>query len=241
MTAVLRSLPFTLAARLLPVLVLAVLGSTMTSGTHSDAHTKTAAPDPGPSGSSSSGSPTTTTSVAYAKPPEPCTSVPPSVVKNLVPGAKTAGVALKTTDARRRTGCSWNALKGYDYRWLDVSFEVSATIAEADTAFTQQVKQTGAGPASGVGDEVQAIGTLTTDSGQQTRQAVVIARKGNAVVTVTYNGSNFETKKAPADAVIRKGAFKAATSAVAALGTGGTAGSAGSTAAAGTGSSLAGS
>jgi hypothetical protein len=213
---VLRSLPFTLAARLLPVLVLALVGWTMAPGTQSDARAK-AAPQSASGAPSARGTATSATG-SYGKPPEACGALPASVVKALVPGAKTAGTALKSSDSERRTGCSWNALKGYDYRWLDVSFEVAESEAAANAVFDQQVKQTDAGPASGVGDEVQAIGALTKEDGQQTRQAIVIARKGNAVVTVTYNGSNFDTKKAPADSVIRKGAFKAATAAVAALG-----------------------
>lgn len=210
----LSSLPFTLAARLLPVLVLALVGWTMTSGARPDARGKNAEIAAAPHAAS----PGQRAATAYDEPPEACKALPASVVKALVPGAKTAGVDLKSSDPDRRTGCSWNALKGYDYRWLDVSFEVTGTQTAADRAFEQQVKQADAGPASGVGDEVQAIGTLTKDDGQQTRQAIVIARKRNAVVTVTYNGSNFGTKKAPTDSVIRKGAFQAATAAVAALG-----------------------
>jgi hypothetical protein len=216
MNVVLSSLPVTLAARLLPVAVLATVGWTMTSGTHPAAPVKVSAAPPQ---QSPSVQPTTST-VAYSKPPSACTSLPASVVKSLVPGANTAGSALTTSDPMRRTGCSWNALQGYDYQWLDVTFEVSASVAEARTAYAAQAKQAGATTASGVGDAVSAIGQLTTTGGQQTRQAVVIALKGNEVVTVTYNGSNFSTKQAPSDAVIRSGAFKAATAAVAALGSG---------------------
>jgi hypothetical protein len=39
----------------------------------------------------------------------------------------------------------------------------------------------------------------------------------NALVTVTYNGSDFESKKAPSTDEINKGAIKAAKEAVAAL------------------------
>jgi hypothetical protein len=39
----------------------------------------------------------------------------------------------------------------------------------------------------------------------------------NALVTITYNGSDFETKKAPSTDEINKGAIKAAKEAVAAL------------------------
>lgn len=221
MSDVLRSLPFTLAVRVLPVLVLALVGWTMASPARSDASAQASAGSGSSSGSSSgSGQGTGSDPVAYSAPPDACSAMPASLVKSLVPGAKTAGVPLRSADSQHRTSCSWNALKGYDYRWLDVSFEVTASQAAAESLFREQVRDTDAGPASGVGDEVEAIGTLTTDKGQQTRQAVVIARKGNEVVTVTYNGSDFDTKKAPTDPVIRKGAFKAATAAVNALGSG---------------------
>lgn len=45
----------------------------------------------------------------------------------------------------------------------------------------------------------------------------MLARANNALVIVTYNGSDFESKKAPATDVINKGAIKAAKDAVAAL------------------------
>lgn len=45
----------------------------------------------------------------------------------------------------------------------------------------------------------------------------MIARVSNALVVVTYNGSDFETKKAPSTDVINKGAIKAAKDAVATL------------------------
>lgn len=47
-----------------------------------------------------------------------------------------------------------------------------------------------------------------------------MARSSNALVVVTYNGSDFETKKAPDTDEINKGAIKAARDAVAALGNG---------------------
>jgi hypothetical protein len=46
---------------------------------------------------------------------------------------------------------------------------------------------------------------------------VVIVRASNALVVVTYNGSDFETKKAPSTDEINKGAIKAAKDVVATL------------------------
>ncbi len=58
---------------------------------------------------------------------------------------------------------------------------------------------------------------LTTENKQETREGVVLARVSNAIVTVTYNGSDFETKKAPSTDEINKGAIRAAKEAAAAL------------------------
>ncbi len=58
---------------------------------------------------------------------------------------------------------------------------------------------------------------LTTEDKQDTREGVVVARAANALVIVTYNGSDFESKKAPSTEEINKGAIKAAKEAVAAL------------------------
>ena len=58
---------------------------------------------------------------------------------------------------------------------------------------------------------------LTTEDKQQTREGVVIVQASNALVVITYNGSDFESKKAPDTDLINKGAIKAAKDAVAAL------------------------
>jgi hypothetical protein len=132
-------------------------------------------------------------------------------VKHLVPGAGTDGKKLDTTNSSRRTGCSWHALKGYDYRWLDVTFETSADQAAARKAYTDR-EQPEAAP--GLGDEASVGTELTEDDGQQTRAAVVIVRKANALITVTYNGSDFESRKAPSTDTMREGALEAAKAAV---------------------------
>jgi hypothetical protein len=69
----------------------------------------------------------------------------------------------------------------------------------------------------GLGDDAYSVVNLTTEDKQETREGVVIARASNAIVTVTYNGSDFETKKAPSTQEINTGAIKAARDAVAAL------------------------
>jgi hypothetical protein len=218
-----RSLPVVLAARLLPVVVLAVAGWSMTSPAGS---VPVAAPQAGASSSpassssaasggasagtgASTGTATGSSAAAFSKPPAPCTTVPVATVKSLVPSAKTAGTELKVSDPTRRSGCSWNALKGFAYRWLDVSFEISGTTQEAHTLYGKQAQSTAA--VLGLGADEASVGeSLTTQDSQQTRESVVVVRKGNALITVTYNGSDFDTKKAPAADVIRQGAITAA-------------------------------
>jgi hypothetical protein len=221
-----RSLPVVLAARLLPVVVLAVAGWSMTSPAGSEpvaAPQNGASSSPAPSSGASSGSASAGTGAsagtsaggstaggaALSKPPAPCTAVPAATVKSLVPGAKTAGSVLKVSDPDRRSGCSWNALKGFDYHWLDVSFEISSSTQEAHSSYGENAKSTTVVLGLGA-DEASAGDTLTTEQGQQTRETVVVARKGNALITVTYNGSDFDTKKAPGAKVIRDGAITAA-------------------------------
>jgi hypothetical protein len=135
-----------------------------------------------------------------------------------VPGAKTAGKEIPSTDSELRRTCSWNALKGYDYRWLDVSYEVMESDEAAQKSYEEHTeKKSGGGAVPGLGDSAYSVVNLTTEDKQQTREGVLIARASNALVMITYNGSDFESKKAPGTDTINKGAIKAAKEAVAAL------------------------
>ncbi|MGA5042220.1 hypothetical protein ACPCA8_35125 [Streptomyces capoamus] len=220
-----RSLPLPLAltARLTPVAVLACAGWALTSG-------PTAPPAPAGHQAAASKAPAKAASAApspggaqrtYTTAPAPCAAVPAATVKSLVPGAGPAGKEIPSTDTGLRRTCSWNALKGYDYRWLDVSYEIGASEQEATQEYRQRVaEKSGGGPVPGLGDSAYSVVNLTTEDGQQTREGVVLVRVANALVVVTYNGSDFESRKAPATDEINKGAIKAARSAVAALGRG---------------------
>ncbi|MFF7983020.1 hypothetical protein ACFZDK_28535 [Streptomyces sp. NPDC007901] len=222
-----RSLPLPLAltARLTPVAVLACAGWAMTSGPDKTSDTaasgntstqQTASQSAGDSPSSSSSS--TAATKTYSAAPAPCGSIPAATVKSLVPGAKTAGKEIPSTDTKLRRTCSWNALKGYDYRWLDVSFEIMDTDAAAAKEYKDRVaEKSGGGAVPGLGDSGYSVVNLTTEDKQQTREGVVMAQVSNALVIITYNGSDFETKKAPSTDEINKGAIRAAKSAVTAL------------------------
>ncbi|MEU0385507.1 hypothetical protein [Streptomyces chartreusis] len=212
-------LPLTLTARLSPVAVLAVAGWALSSGPlaapqaaeHKPADEKTET-------QSASAPSTSTVSKAYSAAPAPCASVARKTVESLVPGAKTAGKEIPSTDSELRRTCSWNALKGYDYRWLDVSFEVMESDEAAEKAYKgRTADNSGGGAVPGLGDTAYSIVNLTTEDKQQTREGQVFVRASNALVIVTYNGSDFESKKAPSTDTINKGAIKAAKEAVAAL------------------------
>ncbi|MFI9469682.1 hypothetical protein ACIHBQ_19670 [Streptomyces sp. NPDC052492] len=211
-------LPIALTARLSPVVVLAAAGWALSSGPLAPPE----APEKEPTGKTAAQSPTAPSETravkTYAAAPAPCTALSATTVKSLVPGAKTAGKEIPSTDSGLRRTCSWNALKGYEYRWLDVSFEVLDSDEAAEQSYGGRLEEkSGGGAVPGVGDAAYSVVNLTTKDKQQTREGVVVARSANALVIVTYNGSDFESKKAPGTEEINKGAIKAAKEAVAAL------------------------
>lgn len=203
-----RSLPLTLVARLLPVAVLAAAGVAMTTSGDSNEGAEGAAPA-GPSPRTSAPA-TGAAAQRYAKPPEEaCGTLPEAMIKDLVPGAKTAGNELKSSDLGRRTGCSWHALDGFDYRWLDIAYDVKSVAG--------QHKSEGGSAVPGLGDDASVAEKTTEDDDQGIREAVVTAHQDNATVTVTYNGGDFESHKAAGADEIRKGAISAAKKALTAL------------------------
>ncbi|MFE7270571.1 hypothetical protein [Streptomyces sp. NPDC057623] len=215
-----RSLPLPLAltARLSPVVVLAAAGWAMSSGPFA---ATPAAQDQATqnSGEESPSAPATAAvSKTYAAAPSPCDSLGSKSIKALVPEAKTAGKEIPSTDSKLRRTCSWNALKGFEYRWLDVSFEITESDEAAQKSFKDRVAdRSGGGDVPGIGDSGYSVVNLTTEDKQQTREGVVLVRASNALVSITYSGSDFESKKAPGTDEINKGAIKAAREAVAAL------------------------
>ncbi|GAA3882555.1 hypothetical protein GCM10023084_39340 [Streptomyces lacrimifluminis] len=211
-------LPLALTARLAPVAVLATAGWALSSGPLTTAPTDNQkAATTGASASPTAPS-TSAATKTFTAAPAPCSAINPGTVKSLVPGAKAAGKEIPSTDTDARRTCSWNALKGYDYRWLDVSFELSDTDAAAEKTYKDRLtEKSGGGEVPGLGDAAYSVVNLTTEDKQQTREGVVLVRASNALVVITYNGSDFESKKAPSTDVINKGAIKAARDAVAAL------------------------
>ncbi|MBN0044541.1 hypothetical protein JS756_10530 [Streptomyces actuosus] len=216
-------LPLTLTARLSPVAVLATVGWALSSGPLAPAAPAAGGkPAPAKTATQSASAPSASAvSKTYTAAPAPCQGVGAKTIGSLVPGAKTAGKEIPSTDRTARRTCTWNALKGYDYRWLDVTFDIADSADDAHTSYMERIaEKSGGGAVPGLGDEAYSVVNLTTEDKQQTREGVVIARADNALVVVTYNGSDFESKKAPGTDEINKGAIKAAKEAVAALGKG---------------------
>lgn len=177
----------------------------------------------------------------FAELPDPCKSITAKTVKSLVPSAKNkSGTRGKSSDTAARGGCSWNGLddngvKGSQYRWLDVGFTrfasdqalgSGADRAEAD--YTKQVAKaqaaedakklvTAPAPAGSIGEVATTVTYDLAKTGEDFKYATVIARTGNVVVTVNYNGAGYAGAKTPSASDILKGAEKAAKEAVAAV------------------------
>ncbi len=214
-------LPLALTARLAPVAVLATAGWALSSGPETRPVAERERP-PEPGASQSPSAPATeAVTKTHAAAPAPCGVLAEKTITSLVPGVKTEGKEIPSTDTKVRRTCSWNALKGFDYRWLDVSYEVMATDEAAGKSYKERVADRGGGgEVPGLGDEAYSVVNLTTEDKQETREGTVLVRAANALVMITYNGSDFESGRAPATDVINKGAIQAAKEAVAALSAG---------------------
>lgn len=175
----------------------------------------------------------------FAELPDPCSSVEAKNIKALVPSAKSKkGTRSKSSDASVRGGCSWNGLadkgvKGSQYRWLDVGFTRFASdqtlgsgAARAGDELSKQVKKTEAtdgaknvktAPVSGIGDQATKVTYDQSKTGEDFRFATIVARTGNVVVVVNYNGAGYAGSKTPSEESILKGATTAAEDAVSAV------------------------
>lgn len=171
--------------------------------------------------------------------PDPCASIAKKTIKDLVPEAKKKnGTAGRSNDLAARSSCSWNGLddKGVDgsqYRWLDVGFtrfdsdqSLGSGAKRATAEYAKQVtkakasegaEKVAAEPAAGIGEEATVVTYGLTKTDEDFAYATVVARTGNVVVTLTYNGAGYAGAKTPSSASIVKGAQKAAKEAVAAV------------------------
>lgn len=169
--------------------------------------------------------------------PAPCKVLAGKTVRALVPESKdVAGDPAKSSDTDARGSCAWNGLDGFQYRWLEVSFERLDTVpgvgsaedqakrvytqAKASAAVPEGLKKGGAAAVrvvSGVGDEAQLVSAAVRKDGEDYRDVSVVARKGNVVMTVSYDGAGFEGDKPPGAGEIEDGALKAAKEAFGAI------------------------
>lgn len=185
-------------------------------------------------------SPTPTVEPAkFAKLPEVCKAISAKTTDALVPKAKSKkGTPAASSDLASRGGCSWNGLDdngvdGSQYRWLDVSFyryesDVSLGSGEerarenltkelAKVQETSGAKSLRTTTASGIGDEAKAVAYKLRKTDEDFVYASVVARTGNVLVLLSYNGAGYAGADAPTDKKIMDGAVKAAKEAVAAV------------------------
>jgi hypothetical protein len=192
--------------------------------------------DSGKSGGSSADSGTPTTPALapekYGTLPEGCVTVGKSTVAALVPKVKSAaGTPAMSQDISARAGCSWtgNGSDGYQYRWLSVTLQRFASTPaasaeqQAKDRYADQVAQLGKAPGATtaavakLGDQASSVAAKATVSKVTSQNDTVVARVGNVVVIVEYNGAGLEGKKNPSAATVVSGAERAAKDAVLAV------------------------
>ncbi|NML54944.1 DUF3558 domain-containing protein [Streptomyces sp. R302] len=229
-----------LAAAAVPVM-LVVAGCSSDSGSDGDGAAKTGGAKATASATASATpSPTPTVEPAkFAKLPSACKAIAARTTSALVPKAKNEnGTAAPSTDLSHRAGCSWNGLedqgvKGSQYRWLDVSFyrydsEVSlgSGQARAQENFAKELGKiqatTGAKTLStasvaGIGDEAKMVTYTVNKTGEDFPYASIVARTGNVLVLLSYNGAGYAGAPAPRAKTIVEGATTAAKEAVASV------------------------
>ncbi|MFF5506010.1 DUF3558 domain-containing protein [Streptomyces roseolus] len=229
-----------LAAAAVPVM-LVVAGCSSDSGSDGDGAAKKGGEKATATASASATpSPTPTVEPAkFAKLPTACKAIAAKTTAALVPKAKNEnGTAVASTDLAHRSGCSWNGLedkgvKGSQYRWLDVSFyrydsEVSlgSGQARAQENFAKELGKiqgtTGAKtmstvPVTGIGDEAKMVTYTVNKTGEDFPYASIVARTGNVLVLLSYNGAGYAGAPVPRAGTIVEGATKAAKEAVASV------------------------
>ncbi|MFG2838148.1 DUF3558 domain-containing protein [Streptomyces zaomyceticus] len=175
----------------------------------------------------------------FAELPQACKSISAKTTASLVPKAKTKnGTPAISSDLSSRTGCSWNGLddkgvKGSQYRWLDVSFyryESDASLGSGQERAvenlakeltkvqeTEGAKKLRTATATGVGDEAKTVAYQLRKTDEDFVYASVVARTGNVLVLLSYNGAGYAGAATPSEKSVMDGAVKAAKEAVAAV------------------------
>lgn len=173
---------------------------------------------------------------AYAKLPDPCTSLTSKTRDALVPEADAkSGKAGQSDDTSLRANCSWssldnNGVKGSQFRWLNVSllrFASDASRGSGDKQAGDYVgKQVAAAkategatgvqtePVAATGDEATLVRYDLKKKEGSFKQQTVVARVKNVVVTVDYDGAGLAGEKTPNADDLVKDAEQAAKDAV---------------------------
>ncbi|MFH9727028.1 DUF3558 domain-containing protein [Streptomyces sp. NPDC017254] len=228
-----------LACAAVPVM-LVVAGCSSDSG---DGGSGAGAKDKGGASASATPSPARTTKTVepakFAELPQACKAITAKTTASLVPKAKTkSGTPAISSDLASRTGCSWNGLddkgvKGSQYRWLDVSFyryESDASLGSgqeravenlakelAKVEETPGAKKLRTTTATGIGDEAKTVAYQLRKTDEDFVYASVVARTGNVLVLLSYNGAGYAGAATPSEKTVMDGAVKAAKEAVAAV------------------------
>jgi hypothetical protein len=192
----------------------------------------------GSSDNSASSAPSATTappvaSAQFKTLPASCKTVTRSTVSAIVPKAKSSnGTETKSSDIGARGGCWWtgNGKDGYQYRWLAVTlqrFDSSAQLGSAEDQakrqFSTEMATLGKAPGvstsvlTGLGDQAGLISGKATVAKVTSQNATVVARTGNVVLIVNYNGAGLAGKKNPSSTSVRGDAQRAAKDAVASV------------------------
>ncbi|MEW1904400.1 DUF3558 domain-containing protein [Streptomyces sp. NPDC056488] len=224
-----------LACAAVPVM-LVVAGCSSDSG---DSGKSKAKETPGASASATPSPVQTTKAVEpakFAKLPQVCQSITAKTTEALVPKAKTKnGTPGVSSDLGSRGGCSWNGLddkgvKGSQYRWLDVSFyrydsdaslgsgqerarqNLAKEVAKVEgTAGAKNLRTTAT---TGIGDEAKTVTYQETKTGVNFVYTSIVARTGNVLVLLSYNGAGYSGAPTPTEKAITDGAAAAAKEAV---------------------------
>lgn len=218
-----------LACAAVPVTLVAACSSGSDSP-KGQAGAQKAAPSASPSGSPTASASPDIAPAKYAQLPVACKAVGARTVASLVPKAKKRdGTPVTSGSTDERSGCSWNGLNGYQYRWLDVSLQRYDSVAGLGSAEAQATKRyselvaaakaaKGATSetltAAGTWDTATAVTSRTTKDKEEYQDVTVVARSGNAVVALSYNGAGLEDAKTPKADGLRTNAVKAAKEAV---------------------------
>ena len=230
-----------LACAVVTLPVLLVAGCSSHSGSGSGSHANSGSNPGSPSSKAPSGAgavPTSTTPpptpARFAAIPPACKAATTATLATLVPKAKSpAGTATRTTDVQSRSGCSWtgNGPDGYQYRWLSVTLQrfgndpqLGPAEDQAKKRYAEQLQEVGKAaygapttPLTGLGDEAAQVSGRTTVAKVTSQNDTVVAREGNVVVIVEYEGAGLAGKKNPDAKTVTSGAQRVARDALTAV------------------------